>query len=83
MAIPGLSLLVPSQFQVVPSSSFLMFYQQYINNYNKLMLIIYADQDSETDYGLKWYYNTESRAGTKEILNLWRKGLLNVAKSIK
>ena len=39
LAIPGLSLLVPSQFQDVPDSSCLMFYQQYINSYNKLNLL--------------------------------------------
>ena len=39
LAIPGLSLLVPSQFQDVPNSSCLMFYQQYINSYNKLNIL--------------------------------------------
>ena len=37
---------------------------------NKCMLIFQADQDSETDYCLNVYYNTESRASTKKILNL-------------
>ena len=31
------------------------------------MLIFKADQHSETDYGPKWYYNTESRAYTKKF----------------
>ena len=30
------------------------------------MQIFQADQDCETDYGPKGYYNTESRAGTKK-----------------
>ena len=38
LAIPGVSLLVLSQFQDVPNSSCLTFYQQYINSYNKLYL---------------------------------------------
>ena len=46
------------------------------------MLIFYADQDSETEYGLNGYYNTESRACTQRILNLQRKGLFKVERSI-
>ena len=47
------------------------------------MLIFYADQDSETEYGLNGYYITESRACTKRILNLRRKGLFKVETSLK
>ena len=39
LAILGLSLLVPSQIQDVHDSSCLMFYQQYINGWNKLNLL--------------------------------------------
>ena len=43
----------------------------------------FRQQDSETDYGLKGYYNTEYSECTKQILNLWRKGLFYVEKSLK
>ena len=38
LAILGLSLLILSQFQDVPDSSCLAFYQQYINSYKKINL---------------------------------------------
>ena len=44
---------------------------------------IQADQGSETEYGLQLYYNTESRACTKIILNFLRKGLFKVDNLIK
>ena len=46
----------------------------------KLMLIFKADQDSETDYGLKWYYNTESRGGPKKIQTCEKEVFFNVEK---
>ena len=39
LAILGLSLFVPSQFQDVPNSPCLSFFQQYIKGYNKLSLL--------------------------------------------
>ena len=36
--------------------------------WKKCMLIFYADQNSEIEYGLKGYYNTESRACIKKSL---------------
>ena len=40
--------------------------------------IVKADKDSETDNGLKGYYNTESRACAIKISRFCRKGLFNV-----
>ena len=37
-----------------------------------------ADQDSETDYGLKRYYNTESRACTKKYKTWEEKSYLRM-----
>ena len=40
------------------------------------MLIFYADQNSEIEYGLKGYYNTESRACIKKSLTCEKKAYI-------
>ena len=48
----------------------------------KCMPIFQEDQDGETDYGLKGYNNTESRACTNKNLNLSRNSLFMIKKSL-